>query len=46
MDTALGAYRKDRRVYRLLVRTYENKRPLGKPRFRCEDNIKMDLKNI
>jgi hypothetical protein len=46
MDTALGAYRRDRRVYRLLVWTYENKRPLGKPRFRWEDNIKTDLENI
>jgi hypothetical protein len=46
MDTALGAYRGERRVYRSLVRTYENKRPLRKPRFRWEDNIKTNLENI
>jgi hypothetical protein len=30
MDTALGAYREERRAYRLLVRTSESKRPLGR----------------
>jgi hypothetical protein len=29
--------------YRILVRRSECKRPLGKPRHRWEDNIKMDL---
>jgi hypothetical protein len=24
----------------------KNKRPIGEPRLRCEDNIKMDLKEI
>jgi hypothetical protein len=24
----------------------ERKRPLGRPRLRCEDNIKMDLREI
>ena len=33
-----------RGVYRVLVGKPEGKRPLGKPRYRWEDNIKMDLK--
>lgn len=41
--TVLGVYRGERRAYRLLVRTPESKRPLGRPRFRCKDNIKTDL---
>jgi hypothetical protein len=32
-----------RNVYRVLVGKPEGKRPLGRPRFRWEDNIKMDL---
>jgi len=32
-----------RGVYRVLVRKPEGKRPLGGPRHRWEDNIKMDL---
>jgi hypothetical protein len=32
-----------RNAYRLLVRKPEGKRPLGKPRHRWVDNIKMDL---
>jgi len=32
-----------RDVYRILVGTPEGKRPLGKPRRRWENNIKMDL---
>jgi hypothetical protein len=32
-----------RSVYRLLVGKPEGKRPLGKPRCRWTDNIKMDL---
>jgi len=30
-------------VYRVLVGKPEGKRPLGRPRLRWEDNIKMDL---
>jgi len=30
-------------LYRVLVGKPEGKRPLGRPRRRCEDNIKMDL---
>jgi hypothetical protein len=33
-------------VYRLLVGKPEGKRPLGRPRCRCMDNIKMDLLEI
>ena len=37
----------DRRgVYRVLVGIPEGKRPLGKPRRRWEDNIKMDLQEV
>jgi hypothetical protein len=35
-----------RNVYRLLVRKPEGKRPLGRPRCRWMDNIKMDLLEI
>jgi hypothetical protein len=35
-----------RGVYRVLVGKREERRPLGKPRRRWEDNIKMDLKRI
>jgi hypothetical protein len=36
--------RKGRGVYRILVRRPKGKRPLGRPRHRWEDNIKMDLR--
>jgi hypothetical protein len=35
-----------RGVYRVLVGRPEGKRPLGRPRRRWEDNIKMDLREI
>jgi len=35
-----------RGVYRVLVRKHEEKRPLGRPRHRWEDNIKMDLLEV
>jgi hypothetical protein len=35
-----------RGVYRVLVRRPEGKRPLGRPRHRWEDNIKIDLREI
>ena len=35
-----------RGVYRVLVGKPEGKRPLGRPRRRWEDNIKMDLQGI
>jgi len=33
-------------VYRVLVGKPEGKRPLGKPRLKWEDNIKMDLRDV
>jgi hypothetical protein len=35
-----------RNVYRLLVRKSEEKRPLGRPRRRWVDNIRMDLGEV
>jgi hypothetical protein len=37
---------KKKNVYRLLVGKPEGKRPLGRPRRRWMDNIKMDLLEI
>jgi transposase len=33
-------------IYRVLVGRPQGKRPLGRPRCRWEDNIKMDLREI
>jgi hypothetical protein len=33
-------------MYRILVGTPEGRRPLGRPRRRWEDNIKMDLQEV
>jgi hypothetical protein len=41
--TRMGA---KRNAYRILVRKPEGKRPLGRPRRRWTDNIKMDLREI
>ena len=35
-----------RNAYKVLVGKSESKRPLGRPRLRCEDNIKMDLREV
>jgi hypothetical protein len=35
-----------RNAYRVLVGKPEGKRPLGRPRCRCVDNIKIDLREI
>jgi len=35
-----------RGAYRVLVRKPKGKRPLGRPRRRSEDNIKMDLREV
>ena len=35
-----------RDIYRVLVGKPEGKRPLGRPRRRWEDNIKMGLQNV
>ena len=36
----------ERRVYRVLVGKPEGKRPLGGPRRKWENNIKMDLQEV
>jgi hypothetical protein len=36
----------ERGVYRVLVGKPEGKRPLGKPRRRWQDNIKMDIQEV
>jgi hypothetical protein len=40
----MGGERKG--VYRVLVGIPEEKRPLGRPRCRWEDNIKLDLQEV
>ena len=46
MGGACGAYGEGRGVHRVLVGKPEGKRPLGKPRHRWEDNIKIDLREV
>jgi hypothetical protein len=36
----------ERSVHRVLVGKHEGKRPLGRPRRRWEDNIRMDLQEV
>jgi len=36
----------ERGVYRVLVRKPEGRRPLGRPRCRWGDNIRMDLQEV
>jgi hypothetical protein len=36
----------EREVYRVLVGKPEGKRPVGRPRRRWVDNIRMDLQNV
>jgi hypothetical protein len=43
---ACSAYGEGRGLYRVLVETFERKRPLRRPRGRWEDNIKMDLQEV
>ena len=35
-----------RSIYRVLVGKPERKKTLGRPRHRCEDNIKIDLQEV
>ena len=46
MSGACSAYGVEGGVYRVLVGKHEGKRPLGRHRRRCEDNIKMDLQEV
>jgi hypothetical protein len=41
-----GTHGEGRGVYRVLVGRPEGKRPLGRPRRKWEDSIKMDLREI
>jgi hypothetical protein len=44
MGRTCGTHGEGKGVYRVLVGRAEGKRPLGRPRRRGEDNIKMDLR--
>jgi hypothetical protein len=46
MGRACSTNLETRSAYRILVRKPEGKRPLGRPRHRCVDNIKIDLREI
>jgi len=46
MGGTYSAYGERRGVYRVLVGRPEGKRPLGRPRRRWEDNIKIDLPEV
>ena len=46
MGGVCSAYGKRIGVYRLLVWKSEGNRPLGRPRRRWDDNIKMDLQEV
>ena len=46
MGWACGTYGWGEGVYRVLVGKPEGKRPLGRPRRRCVDNIRMDLQEV
>jgi hypothetical protein len=46
MGGACSMYGERRGVYRVLVGKPEEKRPLGRPRRRWDDNIRMDLQEV
>ena len=46
MGAACDTYGGGGGVYRVLVGKPEGRRPLGRPRHRWEDNIKMDLQEV
>ena len=46
MGWACSAYGGEKRVYRVLVGKLEGKTPLGRPRRRWVDNIRMDLEEV
>jgi len=46
MGGVCSTYGERRGVYRVLVGNPEGKRPLGRPRHRWEDNIKVDLQEM
>ena len=46
MGWACGAYGCGEGVYRVLMRKPEGRRPLGRPRRRWVDNIRIDLQEV
>ena len=46
MGDVCSTYGESRGAYRVLVGKPEGKRPLGRPRHRWEDNIKMSLQEV
>ena len=46
MGGSCSTYGERRCAYRILVGKLEGKRPLGRPRCRWENNIKMDLQEV
>ena len=46
MGEACRTYGERRVVYTVLVENPEGKRPLGRPRLRWKDSIKMDLQEV
>jgi hypothetical protein len=46
ISRACGVFGEDRGVHRVLVGKPEEKRSLGRPRHRWEDNIKIDLQKV
>jgi hypothetical protein len=46
MGAACSEYGEERGVHRVLLVKPEGKRPLGRPRRRWEDNIKMDFEEV
>ena len=46
MGRACSTYGRSRKAYGVLVGRPEGKRPLGRPRRRWEDNIKMGLREV
>ena len=46
MDRSCGQNGKRRSVFKILINKPIGKRPLRRPKRRCEDNIRIDLKEI
>jgi hypothetical protein len=46
MGRACSTHGEKRNAYRVLVGKPEEKRPLGRPKRRWEDNIRMDFRKI
>jgi hypothetical protein len=46
MDRACSTHVEGRGLYRVLMGKCGGKRPLGRPRLRWEDNIKVDLQEV